>query len=273
MDPIQGVVLGIIQGLTEFLPVSSSGHLVLMQHLFGITGPVLFFDVSLHVGTLCAVLIVFRGDIAMMITAAWRGAVNLLGSGDRRPEGDGDGLKLIFLIVAGSIPTALIGLGLKQAEHLFSSLPLVGAMLMMTGMLLWLTRNRDAGGTGVTGFSWARAVGVGIAQGLAVLPGLSRSGATIAAGLFLGLDRQTAARFSFLLCIPAIVGAEILSAGDLLSGEARLDTATVLGTFTAFVVGYGALKVLIRIVQQGRFYLFAPYCFAVGGVALWMGLG
>ena len=272
MEPIQGVVLGIIQGLTEFLPVSSSGHLVLVQHLFGVTEPALFFDVSLHMGTLLAVFIVFRNDLGMMVVSVGRGIAALFGGTAPRSDRDAEGLKLTLLIVVGSVPTAALGLGLKQVDHLFFSLPLVGAMLLVTGTLLWLTRNRDSGGVGVSGFSKGRAFWIGAVQGLAVLPGISRSGATIAVGLFLGLDRATAARFSFLLCIPAIVGAELLSVLDLFSGQARLDVATVLGTLTAFAVGYSALKVLIRIVQQGRFYLFAPYCFVLGGVTLWMGM-
>ncbi len=270
MEPIQGIVLGIIQGLTEFLPVSSSGHLVLVQHLFGITEPTIFFDVSLHVGTLCAVLIVFRRDIKNILFSIWHAAAFVSGKNKGWNPQDREGLKLTLLIMVGSIPTAMIGLGLKQMEHLFSSVSLVGSMLIITGTVLWLTRYRKEKGVGVAGFSWTRALGIGIVQGVAVLPGISRSGATIAAGLFLGLDRETAARFSFLLCIPAIIGAELLSAGDLFSGQASLDAATLLGTLTAFIVGYGALKILLKIVRQGSFYLFAPYCFAVGGLALWV---
>ena len=272
MELIQGIVLGVIQGLTEFLPVSSSGHLVLGQHLFGITEPALFFDVSLHVGTLCSVLIVFRHDIKKMVLAVWHVITAATGKSVPQTGPDDDSLKLLVLIIAGSIPTGLIGLGLKQMEHIFSSLPLVGSMLLVTGLLLWATRKLDRKSVGVKDFSWIRAFGIGIAQGLAVLPGISRSGTTIAVGLFLGLDRRTAARFSFLLSIPAIIGAELLSARDLFSGQARLDAATLLGSLTAFVVGYAALRVLLKIVHQGRFYLFAPYCFTIGGLTLWIAL-
>ncbi len=269
MEPIQGIILGIIQGLTEFLPVSSSGHLVLGQHLFGITEPALFFDVSVHVGTLFAVLIVFRQDLYQIMLALWHELLLRLKGDDLRTDSHQDSMKLMTFIIVGSVPTGLIGLGLKHAEHVFSSLPLVGAMLLITGMILWATRKWTAG-SGVADFAWPKAVGVGVVQGLAVLPGVSRSGTTIAAGLFFGLDRSTAARFSFLLSIPAIVGAELLSAGDLLDGTVKLDATVLWGTLTAFVVGYGALKVLLKIVHQGRFYLFAPYCFAVGGLTLWL---
>ncbi len=268
MELFQAVILGLIQGLTEFLPVSSSGHLVLGQHLFGITEPALFFDISVHLGTLCAVLIVFRNDIGMMFVSGWKAARSFFRSAENRADSHDEGLRMMMLIILGSFPTALIGLALKRAEHLFASLPLVGAMLLITAALLWATRNRDAGGGGISNFSWPRALVVGIAQGLAVLPGISRSGATISVGLFLGLDRRTSARFSFLLSIPAIIGAELLSVGDVLSGQAALNSSVVLGALTAFVVGYAALKILLKIVGQGRFYLFAPYCLVLGLVTL-----
>lgn len=269
MAPLQGIILGIIQGLTEFLPVSSSGHLVLAQHLFGITEPALFFDVSVHMGTLCAVLIVFRRDILLMFQALWHEVMARLGRHDRLPGIDQAGLRLVFLIIAGSIPTGLIGLALKRAEHLFSSLPLVGVMLLITGGILWATRKWNTG-SDVTGFSWPKAFAVGIVQGLAVLPGISRSGTTIAAGMFFGLDRSAAARFSFLLSLPAIVGAEILSAGDLLTGKVVLNGTVLLGTLTAFLTGFVALRALLKIVHRGRFYLFAPYCFGAGVLILWI---
>ncbi len=265
MEPAYGVLLGAIQGLTEFLPVSSSGHLVLFQHLLGIKEPELFFDVSLHVGTLFAVFVVFRKDIGMMFVSLWRAARG--GNVENR-----DALKLFACIVAGSVPTAVIGLVIKHFEVWLSSSLFVGAMLLVTGVMLWLTRGRDAGGRGIGDFSIAGALAVGCAQGIAVFPGISRSGATIAAGLFLGLDRLTAARFSFLLSIPAIIGAEILSACDFFTGDAQLDGATVAGTLTAFVVGYAALKFLIGIVRRGGLYLFAPYCAALGIIAIFAAL-
>ena len=269
MAPIQGIILGIIQGLTEFLPVSSSGHLVLVQHLFGITEPALFFDVSVHMGTLGAVLIVFRRDITRMVQALWHEVLVRLGGRNQRSDSDKDSLKLALLIVVGTIPTGLIGLGLNRAEHLFASLPLVGVMLLITGLILWATRKWNTG-SGLAGFAWPKAAAVGVIQGLAVLPGISRSGTTIAAGMFFGLDRSTAARFSFLLSLPAIVGAEILSAGDLFAGKVVFDGTVLLGSLTAFVTGYAALKILLKIVHLGRFYLFAPYCFAIGALTLWI---
>jgi undecaprenyl-diphosphatase len=272
METYQGVILGVVQGLTEFLPVSSSGHLVLGQHLFGITEPALSFDISLHVGTLAAVVLVFFREILAMAGAAVRLAAAGKGAGALfRQDPD---VRLLGLILAGSVPTAVLGLLVKKyAMGLFASVAFAGAMLLVTGTVLWLTRRAPAEGVGFGGFSYGRAFWIGTAQGLAVLPGISRSGSTISAALFLGMDREAAGRFSFLLSLPAIVGAEILSLKDSLeTGGLVLDAATVYGTLAAAVVGYGALIVLLRIVRQGRLYLFAPYCWAVGLIALGAGV-
>ena len=274
MEIYQGIILGILQGLTEFLPVSSSGHLALGQSFFGITEPALFFDVSLHMGTLLAVVVVFFQDIKRMIIA-------LLGLGKQLFSGKkalktlkkDEDIRFVFLIIAASIPTALLGLGFKPYVHtLFSSVSFVGCMLLITGTFLWMTRHASPKGDGVMEFSVKRALWVGLCQGLAVIPGISRSGATISAGLFLGIDRETAARFSFLLSIPAILGAEILSLKDFMEQGFSIDVAATLwGTFIAFVVGYAALVLLLRIVRKGRLHFFAPYCWALGTVAIIVG--
>ncbi|MDY6823054.1 MAG: undecaprenyl-diphosphate phosphatase [Thermodesulfobacteriota bacterium] len=264
MEPVQGIILGIIQGLTEFLPVSSSGHLVLTRHLFGLREPALFFDISVHLGTLLATVIVFRKDIARIARALFQWSRSLAGQQTDLQQQDRKGLQFIRFIILGTIPTVAIGLGLKFAEAHFASLYLVGTMLVLTAVILWLTRIFDSAGRPVTAFSGKKAFLVGCAQGLAVLPGISRSGATIATGLFLGLNREDSARLSFLMSLPAIAGAQMLSAKDLFSGAVCLDTATILGAATAFVVGYAALRILLRVVRLGRFYLFAPYCLVVG---------
>ncbi|MDY6904305.1 MAG: undecaprenyl-diphosphate phosphatase [Thermodesulfobacteriota bacterium] len=268
MEPVQGIILGIIQGLTEFLPVSSSGHLVLTRYLFGLREPALFFDISVHLGTLLATTIVFRKDILQIFMALLAWARSRRNSSSESTHHNKEGLRFALLVLVGSVPTALIGLAIGRAEQYFASLYLVGIMLIVTAVLLWLTRGIGQTGRPITRFSGPKGFLVGCAQGIAVLPGMSRSGTTIAAGLFLGLTREDAARLSFLMSIPAIAGAELLSAKDLLSGTVQLDAATILGTLTAFGVGYAALKTLMRIVRHGRFYLFAPYCLVVGGTAL-----
>ena len=277
MNIIQAVILGAIQGLTEFLPISSSGHLVLCQRIFGLTEAELFFDISVHLGTLVAVVIVFWKEVKAITVAVLQLAAAVLKANTSlttlliKPE-----IRMAFLILMGSIPTAIIGISLRPlTDRLFSSVILVGVMLLVTGMLLWLTRRIGPANAcrDINHFSTIRACVVGTVQGLAILPGISRSGATISAGLFLGLNRETAARYSFLLSVPAILGAAGLSLKDLSTGaDANVNmSAALLGAATAAVVGFGALKYLIRIVNRGRLHFFAPYCWFAGILALILG--
>ncbi len=263
MEIYQGIILGIIQGLTEFLPVSSSGHLVLGHIYFNITHAGLAFDVSVHMGTLGAVVVVYFSDIRDILGSVFRFI-----KAPRRAEKD-ENLNFAWCIIAGSVPTALIGFGLKQFEDiLFTSSLLVGTMLLVTGTLLWVSRKyyRDTSSGG--GLTLGRAVFIGIVQGLAVIPGISRSGSTIAAGMFLGIDRATAARFSFLLSVPAICGAQIISIKDAFESGGLIDPATIYGTIVSFIVGLVALKLLLKLVHTGKFHFFAPYCWLVGILAL-----
>ena len=270
MELHQGIILGIIQGLTEFLPVSSSGHLVLGQIFFGITQSQLTFDISVHMGTLLAVLVVYSSDILAMISsvsgflskAALFKPVSHLVKDDKN-------LQMAGLIIIGSIPTAIIGLVLKQFEHvLFTSEILVGAMLILTGTILWLSRNYYFNESQKSEFGMKKAISIGIIQGLAVIPGISRSGSTIATGMFLGLDRHTAAKFSFLLSIPAILGAQVLSLKDMISRGLTIDPVTIYATIASFITGLIALKILLTLVHSGRFHLFAPYCWLAGSLVL-----
>ena len=269
MEIYQGIILGILQGLTEFLPVSSSGHLVLGQIYFNITEFALIFDVSVHMGTLAAVLVVYSSDIKLMVGSIFR--VLAMAAG-RKPFAHlfktDENLKLAVLILIGSVPTALIGLALKQFEHfLFTSDTLVGCMLILTGTILWISRGYYHNETGGK-FDTKRAVFIGIVQGLAVIPGISRSGSTIAAGMFAGLDRKTAAKFSFLLSIPAILGAQMLSVKDAMEIGFIINPAIVYGTIMSFLVGLAALKLLLKLVHKGKFHLFAPYCWLAGMLVL-----
>jgi undecaprenyl-diphosphatase len=270
MELYQGIILGVIQGLTEFLPVSSSGHLVLGQIFFGITQSQLVFDISVHMGTLFAVLVVYASDIkAMLVSAAnfffkaifFKPVVSLFK--------EDENLQMAGLILIGSIPTAVIGLGLKQFEHvLFTSKVLVGCMLILTGTVLWISRKYYSSGNKTTGPGIKKALLIGVCQGIAVIPGISRSGSTIAAGMFLGLDRHKAAKFSFLLSIPAILGAQILSIKDMINNNLSIDPVTIYATITSFITGLIALKILLTLVHSGRFHLFAPYCWLIGALVL-----
>jgi undecaprenyl-diphosphatase len=272
MNYTEAIILGIIQGLTEFLPVSSSGHLVLFQRLFGLEEAELFFDVCVHLGTLLAVMVVFRQEIKNIISALMR-FISSTGSKktiSQKIESDPD-LKMALLIVIGSIPTAVLGFLFRGiADRLFASAFIAGLMLMVTGLLLWLTRwaATRVEQPGADRLTPKNALIIGVVQGLAIIPGISRSGSTISIGLLLGIGREMAARYSFLLSIPAIIGAGLLS---LKAGLSQTDLAiqiSVLGAAVAALVGYGALKSLLHVVKKGRLHLFAPYCWLAGILAI-----
>jgi undecaprenyl-diphosphatase len=270
MELYQGIILGIMQGLTEFLPVSSSGHLVLGQIFFGITQSQLTFDISVHMGTLLAVIVVYFSDILAMLSSLLIFFARLFSF---KPiahlAAEDKNLKMAGLIIIASIPTALLGLFLKEFEHiLFASPALVGFMLILTGTILWLSKNFYFNENKASLFGIKKAVLIGTGQGLAVLPGLSRSGTTIALGMFLGLDRHMAAKFSFLLSIPAILGAQILSIKDMIETGMIIDSVAIFATIVSFIVGLFALKILLTVVHSGKFHLFAPYCWIVGILVL-----
>lgn len=276
MNVVEAIVLGIIQGLTEFLPVSSSGHLVLFQNIFGLKEPELLFDICLHVGTLSAVIIVFYREILEILKALIQipGRMRMAGGLMRLGQADAS-IRMALLIVVGSIPTAIIGLLFKEiTDRLFGSVTIVGFLLLVTGTVLGLTRNISGEGRPIGQTTLKDALIIGIVQGLAILPGISRSGATISTALFLGVDRKVAGRYSFLLSIPAIAGALVLGLNS-----PDLQTAIPLGTIVAgsvisALVGWLALVILLRVVDRGQLHRFAPYCWLVGVITLvvdWVG--
>jgi len=249
-ESLSAAILGVVQGLTEFLPVSSSGHLVLFQHWLPVSGDPLAFDLALHLGTLIPVIWVYRADLMTVVNDATRGE----GVYWERP-----GVRLLLLLVAATIPTAVIGLGLEDVfEQLFHHAKAVGIAFAVTGTVLWFTRSFAKGTVLAHELSWGKSIAIGLAQGIAITPGISRSGSTIAAGLFLGMDREAAARFSFLLSIPAIGGAFVLKVGDL-SMDAVSVGPILIGMFSSAVSGYFALRILIRLVRGGDFSKFAFY--------------
>jgi len=260
MTTIETILLGIVQGLTEFLPVSSSGHLVVGKNLLGFREPELLLDTALHVGTLLAVCIFFRADLRHMMEELWR----MVPKKGTPPQEPGPYAMIALMVVVGSIPTGLIGIIFKDAlESLFGSVTTVGIMLIITGIIVGMTRfipetygRRDR-------VSPLIALAIGTAQGLAIMPGISRSGATIVCGLLLGLNRDLAGRFSFLLCIPAIFGALLLQL-DMASVTRVGVIPLIAGFLSSALVGFLALKLLMKMVRKGHFYYFAPYCWAIG---------
>lgn len=270
MEIRYAALLGVIQGLTEFLPISSSGHLVIFQNLFGLGEPEIFFDVSVHVGTLVAICVFFFKDLREIATTLFSVSTwsiredSLWNSLCQKPE-----MRLLGLILVGTVPTVFLGLLFRPvADKAFASVQMVGVMLFITGLLLWLTRRLKREGRDAARFTIWDALCIGLIQGVAILPGISRSGATIAVGLFRGLDRETAVRYSFLLSIPAVLGAMVLELGEAVASELPPARVVLLGTFAAAGVGYAALRVLIHIVKKGDLHAFAPYCWLLGVVAV-----
>lgn len=266
MDIIKAVLLGIIQGITEFLPISSSGHLVVFQNLFGLHQPQLLFDIMVHFGTLMAVFLVFREDIVNIVKELYLYVSNRLKKeSPKTSEKSSYNIKLLQFIIIATIPTFIIGyLFEKKVEELFSSLKIVGIMLLVTGLLLWLTKRFSKDDKDIHKMSFKNALVIGFVQGLAILPGISRSGSTIAFGLFQGLEKSLAIRFSFLLSIPAILGAMTLKLGELLHLDYSLMIPNIIGMIVAFLAGYLSLKFLIRIIMKGNFFYFAYYCWLFG---------
>ncbi len=264
-DLLAAAILGLVQGLTEFLPVSSSGHLVLFQRWLPHPGDPIAFDLVLHLGTLVPVLGIFRRDVQMILNDVLRGEGPMMS----RP-----GARLGLCVVAGSVPTAIIGLALKDVfEQLFSHPTAVGVAFGVTGLVLLATRwapkplpVAEGGAMSV----W-KALVVGTVQGLAITPGISRSGSTIAAAMFLGVDRELAARFSFLLSVPAIGGAFLLSLRKLEPADMDFLPLAV-GFVVAAISGWGALLVLLRLVRTGDFSRFAWYLLPLSVFALWSGM-
>ncbi|MBW1781571.1 MAG: undecaprenyl-diphosphate phosphatase [Deltaproteobacteria bacterium] len=260
MTTIETIFLGIIQGLTEFLPVSSSGHLVVCKNLLGFKAPELLLDTSLHFGTLLAVCVYFRSVLRQMIKEIWQ---RVPGREDRR-SGFGPHAVLALMVVIGSIPTALIGIIFKDPlERLFGSVTTVGVMLVITGLIVGVTRFIPKAYGKRDQVSPLIALAIGAAQGMAIMPGISRSGATIVCALLFGLNRELAGRFSFILSIPAIIGALVLQL-DMAAITRMGAVPLILGFLSSAFVGFVALKLLMGMVKKGHFYYFAPYCWAIG---------
>ncbi len=254
MTILNSLFLGALQGATEFLPVSSSGHLLVLQHLLGLGEVPLLYDVLLHVATLAVVVIVFRGRIGAVFVSLWRWI-----SRTRGPE-DRENLRLALAVVLATIVTAVVGLGVSRLEPRFQAQPrLVAAAFLVTALILLATLARR-GGRGYLEFGLLAACVVGFAQGIGAVPGISRSGITISAALLLGMRREKAGEFSFLIAIPAILGALVLQLRDAGSlAEHVHPGALAAGLLAAFGVGLGALLLLLSLVRQGRLALFAAY--------------
>ena len=268
MDIIQAIIIGLVQGLTEFLPVSSSAHLIFAQQALGVAEVGLAFDVLLHVGTLVAVIVYFFNDIVNMIKGFLLSLVDLK-NGNFMGELKKDPYKkLAWLTILATIPIGIVGVLFNDiVESMFMGLTVPAFLLLITGCLLYVSQRMNTGKIDVRNITLKEALIMGCGQALAILPGLSRSGTTIAAGLFAGLDKEFAAKFSFILSIPAILGAAVFQLKDLTAGNVDL-LACFAGFIVAIISGYFAISFLLKIIREKSLDIFAYYCWIVGIVVL-----
>ncbi|MEE8341146.1 MAG: undecaprenyl-diphosphate phosphatase [Candidatus Neomarinimicrobiota bacterium] len=251
MTIFEAALLGIIQGLTEFLPISSSGHLVIGQKLLGISIPGNTFEVVVHLGTLGSVLIIFWPDILQLIKSIRSAATK----------------KYIFAILIGTLPAVIIGFLFKDViSEAFENIRVVAVTLMITGLILLSTKYIN---TRLKDVSISNGLLIGIAQAMAIIPGISRSGITISLGMHLGIAPEKAAKFSFLLAVPAIIGAGLLTGFDIFgSNEAKLPMSVLsVGFLGSILVGWISLKWLIGLINSGKFHWFGIYCISAGIVS------
>lgn len=252
MSLLQAIFLGIIQGVTEFLPISSSGHLIIAPWLFNFTDPGLSFDVALHLGTLIAIVLYFWKDWIIILNLAFRRIRRQTTNDDKVYQRN-----ILWLIIIATIPGAAIGyLFEKQAETVFRNPPLIALSLVLAGVFLFWADKRNKSRKDLGNMTKKDALLIGVSQAVAVIPGISRSGATITAGLFLGLDRVSAARFSFLMSAPIIFGAIILKFGDFLKNAGIIE---LVGVIAAAVSGYIAIAWLLRFIEKVSYKIFFWY--------------
>ncbi|MBT3478616.1 MAG: undecaprenyl-diphosphate phosphatase [Candidatus Marinimicrobia bacterium] len=247
MTLFEAIILGIIQGITEFLPISSSGHLVLGQEILGVNIPGNLFEIVTHMGTLLSVIIVFWNELAGILQS-----IQKL-----------DTQKYIVYLLIGTLPAVAFGLGGKNfISGLFDSIPMVAGALIFTGVVLLVTQKLNEKQEQL---NWKKGLIIGISQAIAIIPGISRSGMTISTSMALGISGKDAAKFSFLLAIPAIAGAGLLTALDMPSGSSLIPIPQLMAAFfSSLVVGYISLKWLLGLLESGKFYRFGYYCITIG---------
>lgn len=270
MSILEAIISGIVQGACEFLPISSSGHLALLHGIFGIDAGAgnVAFDVLLHLGTLAAVTVAYRRDVSVILRALFFAAAKIL-RGKFKWRAAPPDEKFALLIALATAPLAAAVVLKDKAETLSAYPKFVGTMLIINGVMLILGNLIAPRGKKCADLGAPAAVGIGLFQLIACLPGLSRSGSTITGGRVFGLEREEAVRFSFIMSIPAIIGANVFSAADMIKDHVDIDVMPcAVGTVTAAVVGFLAIKLIEKIARKKNFYLFGIYCIAAGLFAL-----
>lgn len=271
MHFLSSVFLGLVQGVAEFLPISSSGHLSLFQTFFGLEEAGLFFDVLLHLGTLIAIFVYYWKDIVGLVKEFIRIMACLFSKEKRAkmgrlsPKG-----RMILMIIVGTLPLFVILPIKDKVEGLYSNTIFVGCALIVTGLILFFSDRMARGKKTARSATMLDALLVGVGQAIAVVPGLSRSGSTISAGMMRGFSRKFAVRFSFLMSIPAVLGANILSIGEAVSAgmNPSLLPGYLAGTVVAAVSGYFAIRLVNLLADKGKFGNFAYYCWGIGAAAV-----
>lgn len=269
MGYLNAVFMGLLQGVTEFLPVSSSGHLSLFQNFFEGKAPDNLFNILLHFATLLAVCVFYRRDVADMILEFFRGVAALCSPGARK-EKIPAARRLVLMVIVGTLPLFLVLPFKDQLEALGGSTLFIGCALLVTGLLLFASDRFARGQKTERTMTVVDALLIGCGQALAVVPGLSRSGTTITAGVARGLDRPFAVRYSFLLSLPAVLGATLLELFGVIgeSVDAALVPQYLVGMAVAAVSGYFAIGLVKLLADKGKFGAFAYYCWAVGAIAI-----
>ena len=254
MEFVKALIMGLVQGLTEFLPISSSGHLVLTEHFLGIGESAdISFEIFVHLGSLIAVLIFFRKEWILLLKSLWY---------YKKPELKNYRLVCLWITIATLI-TAVVGFTLKNVLISLYNPYFVSVMLVITGGILFLSDKIPSGILNAHDLDYKKSIFIGLGQAFAILPGISRSGATITASLLTGLDRKAAASFSFLLSIPAILGANILEIKNFTSLESSMMVNYLIGFLAAFVSGYFVISGLIKLIAKAKLSYFAYYCWAI----------
>lgn len=268
------VLLGLLQGLTEFFPVSSSGHLVIAKHFLKINLPGVAFEAFVHFGTVLAVIVLFRNEIKELVISFFDSIYKLFhGENILNILKNNSSSKLAWFLVISTLPAAIIGYTFSSYFEILFSKPIIASlMLTITGTLLWFgNKNFPGGSKNISEITFKDAIFIGLAQAVAIIPGISRSGLTVIAGLSRNLDREFAAKYSFILSVPIILGASMFKIRELSSLNIDL-SILILSGFVAAISSYGAMKIFIGLLKNRKIYFFSYYLWIISGLTIWISL-